>query len=83
MENNGSTWNFHGSDRTRTVNNALHFNDAKSKDLKSRLLWAARKMGIPERSVPRVEPAIFLSAPDLESHLEDVQKVKPDSSAAS
>ncbi|MFE2487233.1 BREX system serine/threonine kinase PglW [Streptomyces mirabilis] len=76
LENNGSTWNFHGSDRTRTINNPLHFNDAKSKDLKSRLLWAARKLGIPERSVPRVEPAIFLSAPDLESHLDDVQKVK-------
>ncbi|MFD9862297.1 BREX system serine/threonine kinase PglW [Streptomyces alboflavus] len=76
LENSGSTWNFHGSDRTRTISNPLHFNDAKSKDLKSQLLWAARKLGIPERSVPRVEPAIFLSAPDLESHLDDVQRVK-------
>ncbi|WP_078492083.1 BREX system serine/threonine kinase PglW [Streptomyces yerevanensis] len=76
LENSGSTWNFHGSDRTRTINNPLHFNDAKSKDLKSQLLWAARKLHIPERSVPRVEPAIFLSAPDLESHLDDVQRVK-------
>ncbi|MGV4885612.1 BREX system serine/threonine kinase PglW [Streptomyces viridosporus] len=76
LENSGSTWNFHGTDRTRTINNPLHFNDAKAKDLKSRLLWAARKLDIPERSVPRVEAAVFLSAPDLESHLDDVQRVR-------
>lgn len=40
LEDSGSTWNFHGSDRTRTISNPLHFNDAKSKDLKSQLLWA-------------------------------------------
>ena len=32
--NNGSTWVFRGDDRTRTIENPLHFTDSKSKDLK-------------------------------------------------
>ncbi|MCM2578723.1 BREX system serine/threonine kinase PglW [Streptomyces meridianus] len=75
LENTGSTWNFHGTDRIRTINNPLHFNDAKSKDLKSQLQWAARKHGI-HRPLPRIEPAVFLSAPDLESRLDDIQRIR-------
>ncbi|MFH8806034.1 BREX system serine/threonine kinase PglW [Streptomyces hygroscopicus] len=76
LENRGSTWNFHGSDRRRTINNPLHFNDAKSKDLKKQLQWAARRLGMNDRTLPRIEPAVFLSATDLESHLDDVQRLR-------
>ncbi|MEV7596630.1 BREX system serine/threonine kinase PglW [Kitasatospora sp. NPDC089797] len=76
LENIGSTWNFLGADRMRTIDNPLHLTDLKSKELKSQLIWAARKLGISERVVPRVEPAVFLSAPDLDSRLDDVQRIK-------
>ncbi|WP_234364933.1 BREX system serine/threonine kinase PglW [Streptomyces sp. RTd22] len=76
LENRGSTWNFHGSDRRRTINNPLHFNDAKSKDLKKQLQWAARRLRMNDRALPRIEPAVFLSATDLESHLDDVQRLR-------
>ncbi|MFC4035535.1 BREX system serine/threonine kinase PglW [Streptomyces polygonati] len=75
LENRGSTWNFHGPDRTRTITNPLHFNDAKSKDLKSQLQWAARQIGI-RHPLPRIEPAVFLSAPGLVSHLDAVQQLR-------
>ncbi|MEC4014955.1 BREX system serine/threonine kinase PglW [Streptomyces sp. H27-D2] len=76
LKNTGSTWNFRGPDRTRTINNPLHLNDMKSKELKSQLQWAARKLGMNDRSLPRVEPAVFLSATDLESHLDEIQRIK-------
>ncbi|MEU5614917.1 BREX system serine/threonine kinase PglW [Streptomyces sparsogenes] len=76
LRNSSSTWTFRASDRTRTITNPLHFNDLKSKELKSQLQWAARKLGIGDRVVPRIEPAVFLSAPDLVSHLDDVQRIK-------
>ncbi|MFD4919823.1 BREX system serine/threonine kinase PglW [Streptomyces goshikiensis] len=76
LHNTGSTWNFRGSDRTRTINNPLHFNDLKSKELRSQLRWAARKLGMDERVVPRIEPAVFLSASDLVSHLDEVQRIR-------
>ncbi|MFD5237334.1 BREX system serine/threonine kinase PglW [Streptomyces tendae] len=76
LRNTGSTWNFQGPDRMRTINNPLHLTDLKSKELKSQLQWAARRLGLSERVVPRVEPAVFLSSPDLESHLDEVQQIK-------
>lgn len=76
LHNTGSTWNFHGPDRTRTITNPLHFNDLKSKELRGRLQWAARKLRMSDRIVPRVEPAVFLSAPDLVSHLDEVQRIR-------
>lgn len=76
LRNTGATWNFRGQDRTRTITNPLHFNDMKAKELKSQLQWAARKLGMGDRVVPRIEPAVFLSAPDLESHLDEVQQLK-------
>ena len=76
LRNTGSTWNFRGDDRVRTINNPLHFNDLKSKELRSRLQWAARKLYRGDRMVPRIEPAVFLSAPDLVSHLDEVQRIR-------
>ncbi|MFD5552634.1 nuclease-related domain-containing protein [Streptomyces sp. NPDC127068] len=76
LRNTGSTWSFRGTDRVRTINNPLHFNDAKSKDLRSQLQWAARKLYQSDRMVPRIEPAVFLSAPDLVSGLNEVQRIR-------
>ncbi|MGK4591686.1 BREX system serine/threonine kinase PglW [Amycolatopsis sp. w19] len=75
--NNGETWSFGspGTHRVRTLRNPLHLTDLKSKELKSRLDWAAKQLGISQR-VPRVEPAVFLSAPDLQSALDDVQSTR-------
>ncbi|CAG7628035.1 BREX system serine/threonine kinase PglW [Actinacidiphila bryophytorum] len=75
LENTGSTWNFHGPDRMRTIKNPLHFTDAKSKDLKSQLQWAGRRLGI-RGPLPRIEPAVFLSATDLDSRLDEVQRLR-------
>ncbi|MFH0244281.1 NERD domain-containing protein [Streptomyces sp. HK10] len=63
LRNTGSPWSLHAPDRTRTVTNPLYFNDLKSSELRGRLQWAARRLGMSDRTVPRVEPAVFLSAP--------------------
>ncbi|MFZ3494078.1 BREX system serine/threonine kinase PglW [Streptomyces sp. 5.8] len=76
LHNTGSTWSFRGTDRTRTLNNPLHFNDVKSKELRSQLRWAARKLKIDEREVPRIEPAVFLSSTELVSHLDEIQRIR-------
>lgn len=75
--NSGETWLFQPSDtrRTLTLRNPLHFNDLKSKELKSRLKWAADALRITER-IPRIEPSIFLSAPGLISDLDEVQRTR-------
>jgi serine/threonine protein kinase len=75
--NIGETWSFYrdGSTRERTLRNPLHLTDLKSKELKGRLEWAARQLKVSHR-VPRVEPAVFLSAPGLDSHLDDVQSTR-------
>lgn len=58
--NNGETWSFRepGSHRTLTLRNPLHLTDLKSKELKHRLDWAAKQLGVSEK-IPRVEPAIL------------------------
>jgi serine/threonine protein kinase len=75
--NNSDTWSVfeEGRTRPRTLRNPLHLTDLKSKELKSRLEWAAKELKISQR-VPRVEPAVFLSAPGLVSALDDVQRVR-------
>ncbi|MDQ7809058.1 BREX system serine/threonine kinase PglW [Amycolatopsis sp. A133] len=75
--NNGETWRFFqdGSRRPRILRNPLHLTDLKSKELKGRLEWAAKRLHVSQR-VPRVEPAVFLSAPDLRSELDDVQRAR-------
>jgi serine/threonine protein kinase len=76
VNNHGDTWTFTEKDtsRIRMLRNPLHFTDAKSKDLKGRLEWAARKLKLTGLRLPRVEPAIFLSDPGLRSQLDEVQK---------
>lgn len=75
--NNGETWSFGEPHihRLRTLRNPLHLVDLKSKELKGRLDWAAKQLGIGGR-IPRVEPAVFLSAPDLRSELDEVQRAR-------
>lgn len=74
--NHGDTWTFaeRDSSRVRTLRNPLHFTDAKCKDLKGRLEWAARRLNMGNYRIPRVEPAIFLTDPGLRAELDDVQK---------
>ena len=71
--NNGSTWVFRADDRTRTIENPLHFTDSKSKDLRSRLIQAAHEIA-PKLYIPRIEPAVFLSAPDLRCEFDQFQR---------
>ncbi|HEU0086828.1 MAG TPA: hypothetical protein VFQ77_04140 [Pseudonocardiaceae bacterium] len=73
MVNNGETWSFHepNSRRVLTLLNPLHLIDLKSKELKNRLEWAAKQRGLSGR-IPRVEPAVFLSARNLSSALDEV-----------
>ncbi|MGW7002051.1 BREX system serine/threonine kinase PglW [Streptomyces sp. NPDC054933] len=75
LVNNGSTWSFRGSDKTRTISNPLHLTDLKSKELKGQLAWAARKL-YPRLRIPRIEPAVFLSDPGLVSELDEVQRIR-------
>lgn len=75
--NNGDTWRFFQDDSNRllTLRNPLHLTDMKCKDLKSRLEWAAKQLHISQR-LPRIEPAVFLSAPGLRSGLDEVQSTR-------
>lgn len=75
--NNGDTWRFFQDDSNRvlTLRNPLHFTDLKCKELKSRLEWAAKQLHISQR-LPRIEPAVFLSAPSLRSGLDEVQSTR-------
>ncbi|MFJ3673553.1 BREX system serine/threonine kinase PglW [Streptomyces sp. NPDC090106] len=74
VANSGDTWSFHAPDgRIRTIRNPLHLANLKSKELKSRLQEAAREL-YPSLRVPRIDPAIFLSDPLLQSELDTVQR---------
>lgn len=77
LTNRGDTWSFTEPGRRwpRTLRNPLHFTDAKSKDLKGRLEWAASKRRLNVR-LPRVEPAVFLTDPGLVSQLDQVQRTR-------
>jgi hypothetical protein len=78
VTNRGSDWIFHalGSDqraRTLHLRNPLHAVDVKSKDLKERLRRAAQDLDL-RITMPRVEPAIFLSDAGLMSELDEVER---------
>jgi serine/threonine protein kinase len=73
--NSGSTWVFRAEDRTRTIENPLHFTDSKAKDLKQRLIQAAREVA-PGLRIPRIEAAVFLSAPDLRCRFDEIQRAR-------
>ena len=67
--NHGSTWMFRDGDKTRTIENPLHFTDQKAKELKSQLQKAANKLHVRE-PLPRIEAVVFLSAENLKCRLD-------------
>src|SRR5450756_301126 len=71
--NHGSTWMLRDGDKTRTVENPLHFTDQKAKELKSQLARAATKLNIRE-PLPRIEAVVFLSAENLKCRLDEFQR---------
>ncbi|TDC96965.1 BREX system serine/threonine kinase PglW [Actinomadura sp. 7K507] len=74
--NSGSTWIFHGDDRTRTFENPLFTTDLKCKQLRQQLEWARDQFpGMRNLRIPFVRPAVFLSAPDLRCLFADSQKI--------
>ncbi|WP_346776476.1 BREX system serine/threonine kinase PglW [Streptomyces sp. HNM0574] len=74
--NSSDTWSFRAPDgRIRTIRNPLHLTDLKSKELKSRLQEAARSL-YPRLRIPRIEPAVFLTDPLLNSELDTVQRTR-------
>ncbi|MFC4854137.1 nuclease-related domain-containing protein [Actinophytocola glycyrrhizae] len=75
--NTNDTWIFRqdSTPGVRTLRNPLHPIDQKSKELKGRLEWAARQLGINER-IPRVEPAVFLSDSGLVAELDEVRATR-------
>jgi serine/threonine protein kinase len=70
--NNGSTWLFRDGDKLRTIENPLHFTDAKCKELKNQLERAARQLNVKD-PVPRIEPVVFLSAENLVCRFDEFQ----------
>jgi serine/threonine protein kinase len=70
--NNGATWLFR-DERTRTIENPLHFTDLKAKELAGQLKQAARVLNV-RHKIPRIEAAVFLSAPNLRCDLDDFQR---------
>src|SRR6266446_8505791 len=70
--NNGSTWLMR-DERVRTIENPLHFTDQKAKELHGQLEQAAKALGVRER-IPKIEAAVFLSAPNLRSDLDEFQR---------
>ena len=72
--NNSDTWSFRTPDgRSRTIRNPLHLTNLKAKELKDRLQRAAHDLR-PGLRVPRIEPLVFLSDPQLLSELDEVQR---------
>lgn len=71
--NQGSTWMFRDGDKTRTIENPLHFTDQKAKELKTQLARAAKKLKVRE-TLPRIEAVVFLSAENLKSRLDEFQR---------
>ena len=72
--NNGATWLFR-AERTRTLDNPLHFTDLKAKEIAGQLRQAARALNI-RHKIPRIEAAVFLSAPDLRCDLDEFQRAR-------
>jgi serine/threonine protein kinase len=71
--NDGDTWLFRDGNTTRTIDNPLHFTDQKSKELRGQLQRAADDLNT-GLTVPRVEPAVFLSAENLVCHFDQFQR---------
>ena len=65
--NNGSTWLFRDGDKTRTIENPLHFTDQKAKELKAQLAEGGQASSASGSRIPRIEAVVFLSAENLRS----------------
>lgn len=74
--NSGSTWTFHDVGHPRSIGNPLPLTDWKSKELRSRLRWAANRLRLSGVKIPRIEPSVFLTAPNLRSRLDEVQRTR-------
>ncbi|GAB2500634.1 BREX system serine/threonine kinase PglW [Nocardiopsis aegyptia] len=73
--NRGSEWTFVDRDgHRRTFSNPLHLTDLKAKELRNRLEWAVKKLGLRNVRVPFIEAGVFLSAPDLRCEFDEVQQ---------
>ncbi|MEV0168770.1 BREX system serine/threonine kinase PglW [Nonomuraea fuscirosea] len=72
--NDGAKWIFQ-DERVRTIDNPLQLTDQKAKELKDRLKQAARDLKL-KIDIPWIEPVVFLSAPNLESRLDEIQRTK-------
>lgn len=72
--NNGPRWTFRGPDHPRTIENPLPLTDLKAKELKDRLDWARRELGLSNVRVPFVQPVVFLSDPTLRCDFDEQQK---------
>jgi serine/threonine protein kinase len=73
--NRGDLWIFRDEDsgyRGR-LSNPLDLTNLKSMELRDRLQWAAGRVGY-SGPLPRIEPAIFLSAPNLHTTFDEVQR---------
>ncbi|GAA4081296.1 BREX system serine/threonine kinase PglW [Actinomadura miaoliensis] len=75
LVNSGGSWMFEDQGRVRTIDNPLHLADRKAKELKGRLEWAVRKLGIRGLRIPYIQAVVFLSAPGLRSELDEVQRL--------
>ncbi|WP_199485230.1 BREX system serine/threonine kinase PglW [Actinomadura craniellae] len=76
--NNGRTWRFHTPHKQiLTIRSSpLHLTDLKSKELKGQLEWAARQLGLTGLVIPRIEPSVFLTDPNLLCELDEVQRTR-------
>lgn len=79
LTNRGGNWTFHnhGSDkrqRTLYLTNPLHSVEMKSRDLRTRLQRAADRRNLPV-PVPRINAAVFLSAENLQSELDEGERL--------
>jgi serine/threonine protein kinase len=71
--NDGDTWLFRDGNTTRAIDNPLHFTDQKSKELRGQLQRAADDLNT-RLTIPRVEPAVFLSAENLVCGFDQFQR---------
>ncbi|HXR74121.1 BREX system serine/threonine kinase PglW [Actinocrinis sp.] len=79
LTNRGGNWTFHhlGTDqrqRNLYLTNPLHPVEMKSRDLRSRLQRAAERRNLGAQ-IPRINAAVFLSAENLQSELDEGERL--------
>jgi serine/threonine protein kinase len=78
LTNTGSTWFFRDpqlGNWPKTIENPLHRTDMKAKELKGRLAWAVRQLGL-GIEIPYIDAAVFLTGERLVSHLDAQQSIR-------